>query len=81
VQQQVRSVAMNDSQPDRTKPSANTRTEEAVEAEVEADAGDDPSEAEERAADSNPPNGPEVGEHYQEMVERGANQRGEGRVP
>jgi hypothetical protein len=65
----------------RTRPDADTRAAEAEEAAVVADAGREPTEAEERAADSNPPLEPEVAEHYEEMVERGANQRGEGRVP
>ena len=72
---------MSDAEQDRTRASASTRAEEATEAERVADAGRPPTEAEARAADSNPPLDPEVGEHYQEMTERGANQRGEGRIP
>ena len=66
---------------DRTRPSAETRAAEAREAKDTADAGRPPSADEERAADGNPPTSPEVAEHYEEMVERGAKQRGEGRVP
>lgn len=72
---------MSDQEPARTRPDANTRAEEAAEAEVTAAAGSGPTDVEERAADSNGPLDPEVAEHYEEMVERGANQRGEGRVP
>ncbi len=72
---------MSDDSTARTRPDASTRAEEAAEAEVGTVAGRGPTEAEERAADSNRPLDPDVAEHYDEMVERGANQRGEGRVP
>jgi hypothetical protein len=72
---------VTDQAKDRTSPSAKTREEEAAEAAKKADAGRPPTEAEEAAADSSADLDPEVGEHYEEMLERGANQRGEGRVP
>ena len=72
---------MTDQPQDRTRPSAETRAEETAEAKVTVGAGRPPTEAEERAADGNADLGPEVGAHYEEMTERGANQRGEGRVP
>jgi hypothetical protein len=45
-----------------------------------ADAGREPTPDEEEAAERNEPD-EEVAEHYEEMTERGAKQRGEGRVP
>jgi hypothetical protein len=72
---------MSDQRPTRTQPDARTRAAEAADADVAAAAGSGPTDAEERAADSNPPLEAEVAEQYEEMVERGANQRGEGRVP
>ena len=69
-------------EPSRTKPSSATRSEEDRDARVKAgvqpesltsgdldDAGDD------AKVDR------EVAEHYEEMTERGAEQRGEGRLP
>ena len=58
-----------------TKPSQDTRAEEARDARVEAgaDEGAFPKEV--------PDLDPEVAESYEEMAERGAKQRGEGRLP
>jgi hypothetical protein len=61
-----------------TKPSRKTRAEEARDARVEAGAD----EIDERAfPERDPELDPEVAENYEEMTERGANQRGEGRLP
>jgi hypothetical protein len=40
-----------------------------------------PTVAESEAADRNGPASPETREHYEEMLEKGANAKGEGRVP
>ena len=71
-------AAMDDRE--RTRPSPETREEERREAKDAADAGREPTPEEEEAADSNEPD-EDVAEHYEEMTERGAKQRGEGRVP
>jgi len=65
---------------EHTRPSRETRAEERREAKDTADAGREPTPEEEEAADLNEPD-EEVAEHYREMTERGANQKGEGRVP
>jgi len=63
---------------DHTRPTNPTRESEVRAAHAEHAPGSDPTPEEERAADKNKPD-PEVAEHYREMTERGANQRGEGR--
>jgi hypothetical protein len=63
-----------------TRPSAETRDAEADDAQRPAGADRAPTEAEERLADGHE-NDPAVAEHEQEMTERGAEQRGEGRLP
>ena len=40
-----------------------------------------PTAAESEAADRHGKEGPDTSEHYEEMAERGANQKGEGRLP
>ncbi len=65
---------------DRTNPSRATRDEEAREAHVPPGATENPTAEEERLAESNRLD-PEVAEHEREMTERGAHQKGEGRVP
>jgi hypothetical protein len=61
-----------------TKPSRATRDEEELDAKVPAGAD----EIDERAFPKQDPDlDPEVAEHYEEMTERGAKQRGEGRLP
>jgi hypothetical protein len=65
---------------DRTKPSSETRAAEREEAAAEHDADRPPTEDEERAVADREAD-PEVAEHYEEMTERGAKQRGEGRIP
>jgi len=61
-----------------TKPSKATRAEEELDARVEAGADEiDESAFPKKDLDIDP----EVAEHYEEMTERGAKQRGEGRLP
>ena len=62
----------------QTKPSDDTRAEEAREAKKAHDAGREPTADEAAAADKNKV---EKGtrEGYEEMLERGANQEGEGK--
>jgi hypothetical protein len=64
---------------DRTNPSPETRAAERDDAAAEHDADREPTADEERAAGDHPAD-PEVAEHYEEMAERGAHQRGEGRI-
>jgi len=61
-----------------TRPSDDTRSEEAREAEKSHDAGREPTPDEEAAADKNSTD-PKTREAYEEALERGANQQGEGR--
>ena len=65
---------------ERERPSPATR--EAERAEAEKGAGSDrmPTEPEERDAERNDIDD-DVREHEQEMLERGASQEGEGRIP
>ncbi len=63
-----------------TRPSRETRAAEREEAEQPAGADRMPTEDEERLAEEHKVN-ESVAEHEEEMLERGANQRGEGRVP
>jgi hypothetical protein len=65
--------------PDPTKPSPETRAAERDDAAAEHEADRAPTGDEERAAGDRGAD-PEVAEHYEEMAERGANQRGEGRI-
>lgn len=65
--------------PDRTRPSNETRSAERREARRGSDAGDEPTPEEARAADENTLDD-DVSEHYEEMIERGAHQEGEGRI-
>jgi hypothetical protein len=64
---------------DRTRPTKETREAERHEARTRADAGKEPTPDEARAADENELD-ENVPEHYEEMTERGAHQRGEGRI-
>ena len=64
---------------DRTRPTPGTRTAERREARTGADAGSEPTPEEARAADENDLD-EDVPEHYEEMTEKGAHQRGEGRI-
>ena len=70
----------NDAAPgDTTSVSDATREAERREAMMPADAGPEPTAEEEQAAEKNTPS-PEAAAHNKEMLERGANQQGEGRV-
>jgi hypothetical protein len=66
---------MAPTQPDRT-----TRDEEELEARKAHEAGRGPTDAEADAADSVTPD-PAVARHEREMLEKGAHQQGEGRLP
>ena len=64
-----------------TRPSSETKDEEARDAQMRGGPSREPkpdeSEAAERARAHQPD---DVSEHYEEMIERGANQQGEGRI-
>jgi len=67
-------------QKSRTTPSGATRAEEERDAKVEAGADDTDTDTE--GADRAPKEpGEAVAAHYEEMIERGADQKGEGRLP
>jgi hypothetical protein len=63
----------------RTRPSGATRAEEDRDARVQpgADTNTEGGDDERAPKDVDP----EVAENYEEMIERGADQRGEGRIP
>jgi ribosome-binding protein aMBF1 (putative translation factor) len=61
----------------RTRPSGATRAEEDRDARIHAGADTNTGD-EERAPEELDP---DVAENYEEMIERGADQRGEGRIP
>ena len=63
---------------EHTKPSSTTREEERREANKGHDAGREPDAAEAAAAEKNTVS-PKTREAYQEMIDRGARQEGEGR--
>jgi hypothetical protein len=65
---------------DATRPSAATRQAEDAEARAEHDS-DRAATPEEAAAAESHGLDPEVAEHEDEMLERGANQEGEGQLP
>jgi len=65
---------------DRVRPSPRTRAEEREDAQTPPGADRPPTAAEEAAAEGNELD-PAVEEHEREMLERGAHQQGEGRVP
>jgi len=65
---------------DRTKPSPETRAAEREEASAPHAPDREPTADEEAVADELDVD-PEVAESYEEMAERGANQKGEGRIP
>ena len=64
----------------RTTPSQETRAEEEQDARVSAGVQPAAPERESDATETAKAD-PEVAEHYEEMIERGANQQGEGRLP
>jgi len=65
---------------DRTRPNEQTREAERAEAETHSGADRMPTPEEEQVADALKPD-PEVSKHEKEMTERGAKQKGEGRLP
>jgi hypothetical protein len=66
--------------PEPTRPTPETRNAERAEQNTRPQADRMPTPEEEAAAESTDLD-PEVAEHEREMGERGAKQRGEGRVP
>jgi hypothetical protein len=62
-----------------TRPSAETREAERAEAQAKHESDRAPTPDEEAVAAQDVE--PDVAEHEEEMLERGANQQGEGRVP
>ncbi len=71
---------MTENQTDTTRVSDETRQAERREAQMPADAGRMPTPAEEQAAEQNDVD-PAVAQAEKEATERGANQKGEGRIP
>ena len=65
---------------DRERPSDATRAAEREEAQRQAGSDRMPTEEEERAAEEHTIDD-DVREHEKEMAERGARQKGEGRIP
>jgi hypothetical protein len=65
---------------ERTRPDDKTRAAERAEAETHAGADRMPTPEEAAIADTLATD-PDVAEHYEEMAERGADQKGEGRIP
>jgi hypothetical protein len=66
---------------DRTRPSSETRETEDEDARVTAQADDLPTKDEAAAADRADDLEPEAERAYKEALERGANAKGEGRLP
>jgi hypothetical protein len=65
---------------EHTQPDQATRDEERLEAQRGHDPGRGPTDAESAAADPVSPDR-SVADHEREMLEKGAHQQGEGRVP
>jgi hypothetical protein len=65
---------------EQTRPSGETRAAEAEDAQRRAGADREPTGEEAARADEHPAD-PEVAEREREMAERGAKQKGEGRLP
>lgn len=63
----------------RTTPNKETREADRQAVEAEHGAPQTPTPEEEQAAERNTPS-PEAAEHNKEMMERGAHQKGEGRI-
>lgn len=63
-----------------TRPNSETKKAEREDAKVKAGPDDMPTAEEEAVADELPPVDESVSESYKEMAERGANQKGEGRI-
>jgi hypothetical protein len=66
---------------DHTKPDEATRQADRDALKAEHGASERPTQDEEAAADRMQDLDPGVAEHYQEMTEKGAEQKGEGRIP
>jgi hypothetical protein len=66
---------------DPTKPNDKTRAFEAEDAQTAHVPDEEPTGDEEAAAERAGDVDPNVAAHYEEMAERGANQKGEGRLP
>ena len=64
-----------------TRPSDTTREFEAAEARMHAEADEMPTPDEEAAAERAGEPSPETAKAYEEATERGARQKGEGRLP
>jgi len=64
-----------------TRPSGTTREAEEADAQVHATPDRLPTPEEEAAAERAGAESPEVDENYEEAMERGARQKGEGRLP
>ena len=64
----------------RTTPSKATRAEEGRDAQVSAGVQPVPPGSDDDAPEATKSD-PDIAEHYEEMIERGADQRGEGRLP
>ena len=71
---------MSPSPSEPTRPNDRTREAEREEARTPAHADREPTAEEEKLADQTRPD-PEVSEHEKEMAKRGADQKGEGRLP
>ncbi len=65
----------------RTRPSGATRAEEDKDARVEAGVDKNADTADDERAPTREDLDPDVAEKYEEAIERGANQPGEGRIP
>ncbi len=66
---------------ERTRPSRATRATEEEDEQVTAHADGLPTPEEEAAAQRGRVDDPEAAEAYKEAIERGARQKGEGRIP
>jgi hypothetical protein len=64
----------------KTRPDERTVAAERAEMDEPAGPDEEPTSDEEAAAQRAEPLDPDVAEHYEEMAERGAKQRGEGRI-
>jgi hypothetical protein len=65
---------------DSTRPSDRTRETEREDAQTKAHADREPTPEEAKLAEGQTLD-PDVAEHYEEMAEKGANEKGEGRLP
>ena len=72
---------MPDDNRQRTRPSAQTREAEEADARVDSAPDEIPNSDDEAAAERAGKEAAEVDENYEEAIERGARQKGEGRLP